>query len=157
MKTKKERLIGPGLLAALLLPVALVGLFYLVIQNRAWINGWVFGVMAPLEQALGRFWSRLPFWGGWVLTALFLAGSVVWIIWTAVDGIRRRSGRRTLRRVLAFASAWLWLWCGLCWLWNGAYYADTFAQRAGLETAALFGGRAGFRHGLFCQAGGRPV
>lgn len=135
MKTKKERLIGPGLLAALLLPLVLVGLFYLVIQNRAWINGWVFGVMAPLEQALGRFWSLLPFSVAEVLTALFLTGSVVWIIWTTVDGIRRRSGRRTLRRVLALASAWLWLWCGLCWLWNGAYYADTFAQRAGLETS----------------------
>ena len=135
MKTKKEQLIGLGLLAALLLPLALVGLFYLVIQNQAWINGWVFGVMAPLEQTLGRFWSLLPFSVAEVLTALFLAGSVVWIIWTAVDGIRRRSGRRTLRRVLALASAWLWLWCGLCWLWNGADYADPFAQRAGLETS----------------------
>ena len=77
MKTKKERLIGPGLLAALLLPLALVGLFYLVIQNQAWINGWVFGVMAPLEQTLGRFWSLLPFSVAEVLTALFLAGSVV--------------------------------------------------------------------------------
>ncbi len=43
MKTKKERLIGPGLLAALLLPLVLVGLFYLVIQNKAWINGWCLG------------------------------------------------------------------------------------------------------------------
>ena len=135
MKTKKERLMGPGLLAALLLPLALVGLFYLAIQNKAWINGWVFGVMAPLEQALGRFWALLPFSVAEVLTALFLAWNVVWVLWTAVSGIRRRNGRQALRRVLALAAAWLWLWCGLCWLWNGAYYADTFAQRAGLETA----------------------
>lgn len=134
MKTGKERLLGAGLLTALLLPLALVGLFYLVIRNQEWINSWVFGVMAPLEQALGRFWALLPFSVAEVLTALFLAGNVLWIIWTVVEGIRRRDGRRALRRVLALAVAWLWLWCGLCWMWNGAYYADTFAQRAGLET-----------------------
>ena len=142
MKTKKERLIGPGLLAALLLPLVLVGLFYLVIQNRAWINGWVFGVMAPLEQALGRFWSLLPFSVAEVLTALFLTGSVVWSIWTAGAGPCLRLALAVVRPVLALERGLLRRY--LC-----------PARRAG--DVALFGGRAGFRHGLFCQAGGRPV
>lgn len=134
MKTKNEWRLGAGLLAAQLLPLGLVGLFYLVIQRQSWIDGWVFGVMAPLEQAMGRFWALFPFSVAEVLTVLFLAGNVLWLMWTVVDGIRRRNGGQALRRVLALAAAWLWLWCGLCWLWNGAYYAKSFAQRAGLET-----------------------
>ena len=54
MKTKNEWRLGAGLLAAQLLPLGLVGLFYLVIQRQSWIDGWVFGVMAPLEQAMGH-------------------------------------------------------------------------------------------------------
>ena len=34
----------------------------------------------------------------------------------------------------ALGAAWLWLWAGLCWLWNAAYYVPSFAQREGLET-----------------------
>ena len=39
-----------------------------------------------------------------------------------------------LRRLAALGAGWLWLWAGLCWLWNAAYYVPTFAQREGLET-----------------------
>ena len=39
-----------------------------------------------------------------------------------------------MRRLLALGAVWLWLWAGLCWLWNAAYYVPSFAQREGLET-----------------------
>ena len=133
MKLHSKKIASPGLLAALVLPVVLLAAFRLARSSRNFLNGWVFGVVAPLEQALGRFWALLPFSVAEALTVLFLVGNAVWLIWTAAEGIRRRDMRRTLRRMLALSAAWLWLWCGLCWLWNGAYYADTFAQRAGLE------------------------
>ena len=132
----KKKIFTPGLAAALVLPVLLLAAFRLARSSRTFINGWVFGVAAPLEQAMGCFWSLLPFSAAELLTALFLAGNAAWLVWTAVRGVRGAGWRQVLRRLLALAAAWLWLWCGLCWLWNGAYYADTFAQRAGLETGA---------------------
>lgn len=134
VKTKSKKWLSKRLLTALVLPVGLIGLFYAVIGRKAWINRWVYGVMAPVEQWLGRFWAWAPFSVAEVLAALFLAGSVLWLLWTGIDGARRRDGRKALNRILVLAAAWLWLWCGLCWFWNGAYYADTFAQRAGLKT-----------------------
>ena len=127
-------ILSRGLLAALILPALLLALFRLVRGSRSFLNGWVFGVAAPMEQALGRFWALLPFSAAELLTALFLAGNLLWLMRLVWRGIRDRRWRPALRRLLALAAAWLWLWCGLCWLWNAAYYADTFAQRAGLET-----------------------
>ena len=134
-ESSKKKIASPGLLAALGLPVLLLIAFRLAQSSRSFLNGWVFGVAAPVEQALGRFWALLPFSAAEVLTALFLAGNLAWLVRTAVKGFRERAWQPALRRLLALGAAWLWLWCGLCWLWNAAYYADTFAQRAGLETA----------------------
>lgn len=116
------------------LPLALIALFEGYKGNREWMDGWVFGVMAPAEQALGRLWSHLPFSAAEVLTALFLGGSALWLIRAAVLLARRREGRAFLRRLLAFGGAVLWLLAAVCWMWNAAYYASNFSQRSGLAT-----------------------
>ena len=134
MKRENRTIIWWLLPVLLVVPISLVGLFYLLQDNRELMNTWVFGVMAPLEQALGRLWSWAPFSVAEVLAAISLAGSLGWLIWSGVGWIRSRNWQRGVRRLLALAAVWLWLWCGLCWLWNAAYYADTFAQRSGLES-----------------------
>ena len=75
--------------AALVLPLFLVALFEGLKGNKALMDGWVSGVMAPVEQFLGRLWSVFPFSVAEVLTALVLAGSVFWIIRAVVLVIRR--------------------------------------------------------------------
>ena len=120
-------------LGAMTIPLALVVLFQLMKGNSALMAGWVFGVMAPLERALGRMWSVFPFSVAEALTALFLAGCAVWLVRAGILLFRHRAPRPFLHRLLALASVWLWLWAGLCWLWNAAYYAPSFAQREGLE------------------------
>lgn len=122
-------------LGAITIPLALVILFEALKDRQPLMTGWVFGVMAPLEQLLGRMFSLFPFSAAEGLAALFLIGCVVWLVRAVVCLFRQRAPLPFLRRILALASAWLWLWAGLCWLWNAAYYVPTFAQREGLDTA----------------------
>lgn len=122
-------------LGAVTVPLALVILFELLKGRQNIMSAWVFGVMAPLERALGRLWSLFPFSAAEVLAALFLTGCVIWLIRAIILVFRQRAPLPFLRRVTALISAWLWLWAGLCWLWNAAYYVPAFAQREGLSTA----------------------
>ena len=118
----------------LILPALLVLLFERLKGQKALMDGWVSGFMAPAEQFLGRVWSLLPWFSvAEVLTALLLAGSAVWLIRAVVLLVRERAGRRFLRRLLAFASALLWLWAAVSWMWNAAYYASSFQERSGLK------------------------
>ena len=133
MNVKEKKTISVGLIAAILLPLVLIGLFFLTRRSRAVMDLWVFSILRPVAQAVGRLWSVVPFSGMEVLIVLCLAGSVLWLIRGLVLVIGQRDGRAFLRRILALAAVWLWLWCGLCWLWNVAYYASTFTQRSGLS------------------------
>ena len=117
------------------LPLALVILFELSKGNQGIMSGWVWFVMAPLEQALGRLWSVFPFSAAEVLTALFLVSCVVWAARAVVLVFRQKAPLVFLRRLVALASVWLWLWAGLGWFWNAAFYIPSFAQREGLSAA----------------------
>ncbi len=133
MKTKTKGTISWGLVAALSLPVGLLALFGLLKGNRAVMDVWVFGVMAPVEQGLGRIWSVVPFSGMELLILVAGLGSVFWLIRAVVLAWRERGGRLLFRRLLTLAAVWLWLLAGLDWMWNAAYYASTFTERSGLE------------------------
>ena len=50
---RKNRMLA----AALLVPVFLMLLFAQLRDNRAIMDGWVYGIMGPVEQMLGRLWS----------------------------------------------------------------------------------------------------
>ena len=119
--------------AALILPAMLTALFYLLRDSRSAMDLWVYGVAAPVEQALGRLWALVPFSGMELLIALFVLGNLYWLVRTAVLAVRSRKAGPLVRRLLALGAVWLWLWCAFCWLWNAACYASTFAQRSGLE------------------------
>ena len=126
-----KRLLLPGMI---LLPVLLIVLFEAMKEQKSWMDRWVSGVMAPVEQALGRICALLPWISvAEVLTALFLLGSVFWLIRAAVLLARERAAGRFLRRLLAFASAVLWLWAAVSWMWNAAYYASSVQEKSGLE------------------------
>lgn len=136
METKKKNLnkVWPQL-GALAIPLALVILFELLKGRQGLMSAWVFGVMAPLERAFSRLWSVFPFSVAEVLAALFLVGCAVWLVRATVLVCRQKAPLPFLRRLFALASAWLWLWAGLCWLWNAAYYVPTFSQREGLAAS----------------------
>lgn len=137
METKKKPLRAPRLwlwLGSLTIPLALIILFETLKTSQALMSAWVFGLMAPAERFLGRMWSVFPFSVAEVLAALFLAGCVIWLVRAMALVVRQKAPLPFLRRLSALGAAWLWLWAGLCWLWNAAYYTPTFAQREGLNT-----------------------
>ena len=137
METKKKPLRAPRLwlwLGSLTIPLALIILFETLKTSQALMSAWVFGLMAPAERFLGRMWSVFPFSVAEVLAALFLAGCVIWLVRAMALVVRQKAPLPFLRRLSALGAAWLWLWAGLCWLWNAAYYVPSFAQREGLET-----------------------
>ncbi|MCI9155979.1 MAG: DUF3810 domain-containing protein [Lawsonibacter sp.] len=123
-----------AMIGAVSIPLALVILFEALKDRQTIMSAWVFGVMAPTERFLGRIWSFLPFSAAEALTALFLTGCVIWLIRAVVLAVRHRAPLPFLRRLVTLGAAWLWLWAGLCWLWNAAYYVPSFAQRESLET-----------------------
>ncbi len=133
MEVKDRKKIRLALPVLLVLPLLLCGLFALLKGDRAAMDGWVYGVMGPMEQLWGRFWGLFPFSAAELLTAALLLGSLVWLIRALVLAARRREGRALLRRLLALAAVWLWVLAGIDWLWNAAYYASSFSQRSGLE------------------------
>ncbi len=135
MEVKTKKRIHLALPILLILPLLLCGLFALMKGNRAFMDRWVFGVLAPVEQFLGRLWSLFPFSVAEVFTALLLLGSAGWLLRALAFALLGREGRPLLRRLLTLAAVWLWVLAGLNWLWNAAYYASTFSQRSGLETA----------------------
>lgn len=132
MKTETKRNRSLGRWMALLLPLALTGLFYLLRENRAAMDWWVFQILRPAAQGMGRLWAVVPFSGMELVIALFLLGNLAWLIRAVIFVVRGGKWHIFGRRMLALAAAWAWAWCGLCWLWNVTYYASTFTQRSGL-------------------------
>ncbi|WP_160634455.1 DUF3810 domain-containing protein [Pseudoflavonifractor sp. 60] len=136
MKTRNHPMNPTWLwLGAITLPAALIILFEAVKENQPLMTVWVFRIMAPVERFLGRLWSLVPCSAAEALTALFLVGNVIFLARAVVLLWRKRAALPFLRRLWALGAAWLWLWAGLCWMWNAAYYVPSFAQREGLESA----------------------
>lgn len=133
MKCRTKRPVG--LVCALVLPLLFMGLFHLLKGSRAVMDAWVFGVMGPAEQFLGRLWSVFPFSVAEVLAAVFLLGGALWLVLCVVQLLRGRIGAFA-RRLMAFGAVCLWLLAGLDWLWNAGYYASDLSQRMGLEADA---------------------
>lgn len=119
---------------AVLLPLALICLFELLHSRQELLSAWVFGVMAPLEQQLGRLTALVPFSVGEVLLLLFLVFCLIWLVRAVVLLVRGQGVLSFLRRLCALGAVFLWIWAGVCWLWNAAYYIPSFSQRSGLET-----------------------
>ena len=132
----KKKPVWP-LVVMTVLPLGLVGVFYLLRGNRAVMDTWVFSVLAPVAQFMGRLWGWVPVSGMELMIVAAVLASLICLVRAVVLLVRERRGCTFLRRLIALGAAWLWAWCGLCWLWNVTYYASTFSQRSGL-TAELY-------------------
>ena len=123
------------LLLPLLPPVLLTALFYALQDNKALMTAWVRNILAPFIQTVGRFWAFFPFSVAELLAALFLVGSVVWLVRAVVLLLKKWEGKAFVRRMLAYLTLLCWLWCAFCWMWNCTYRAVGFAEEYGLSKA----------------------
>ena len=126
---KSRRLLLPILLA---LPLLLLGLFFLLRGSQSVMDAWVFRILAPAAQALGRLCSHVPFSVVELLITALIAGSLIWLIYAVVRFCRQKTGTAFLRRILVLVTVWLWGLAAFYWMWNAVYYAQTFSQRTGL-------------------------
>lgn len=134
-KPAKKRILLPAILRwlpALGLPGGLIGLFYLLREDQALMDAWVGKVMAPAEQFLGRLWSVFPFSAAEILVTAAITGCVLWFARAVVLLVRQRKPWAFVRRLIALSAVFVWIWAGLCWMWNPSYYASDFAQKSGL-------------------------
>lgn len=118
---------------AFLPPVIFILLFYILRKNSALINFWVFRCMAPLMQTIGRFWGLFPFSVAECIIAAVLVFMVCCLGYSLFTSIAHRSLFPLRRGIALLLCLVLWLWSGLCWLWNCTYYADNFSTRSGLH------------------------
>ena len=121
---------------ALVLPVVLMFLFRVLKEYPGAMDWWVFGVMGPVQQGLGRMFARVSVSVAELMAAALLVWVCIWLIGAVVQLVRRRAWGRFVRRLLVLLAVWLWLLAGLNWLWNATYYASDFTRRSGLEAQA---------------------
>jgi nicotinate-nucleotide adenylyltransferase len=69
------------------------------------MDRWVFGVLAPTEQFLGRLWALIPFSVAEVLTAAVLVSAAAWLFRALFKLVRERSVGAFLRRLLILGGA----------------------------------------------------
>lgn len=119
---------------ALIVPCMGILLFYLLRTVRPLMNGWVSGVMAPLEQFWGKIWAVFPFSVAEIFIALLIVAVILWLMRAILLLLLQRQGRAFFRRTAAVLSVFAWVWCLLCWLWNVGYYADSFTEKSGLTS-----------------------
>ena len=119
-------------LAGLAGAAAALGLFYAARDNRPAMDWWVNAVSMPVKRALGAVCDPLPFSvceaGATVLIAgaLALLGRAVWL---ACHGRPAALGAWALHLAVLV----LWGYVGVCALWGTQYYAERFAEKAGMS------------------------
>ena len=119
-------------LAGLAGAAAALGLFYAARGSRPAMDWWVDAVSMPVKRALGALCDPLPFSvceaGATVLIAgaLALLGRAVWL---ACHGRPAALGAWALHLAVLV----LWGYVGVCALWGTQYYAESFAEKAGMS------------------------
>lgn len=123
-----------GLHIWLLVNVILLALFAALRGRRAVMNAVSNYFSMPLERALGRLWSLVPFSGMELCYAVAVIGCIVFAVGSVLRICRAEYKREVAyRRVLILANAVLSLLAAFCVLWGVNYYADDFCDKSGIS------------------------
>ena len=133
ISSRLKRRFHPLLTAALLIPLLLLLLFFLLRNNHAFMDFWVFRILAPYAQFLGRLCSVFPFSVVELLITAAIAGSLFWLGHIIYKVLRTHDLGCCVLRLLRLGALWLWVLAIFYWQWNAVYYASTFSQRSGLS------------------------
>ncbi len=117
------------------LPILLSVLFYSLRGNRAFMDGWVNNILAPIAQTLGGFWGILPFSVGELLIIAAVVGVPVFLVQKLYLTVVRGTVRPFIEACFSVLVGGLWILVALNWMWNVTYYATGFTEKSGLDTA----------------------
>ena len=132
MKTESKNKLKWGLPVAVAVPGMLIVLFEILKTRRGVMDFWVNNILAPVAQFMGRFWAILPVSAMEICIVLIVVWILAWSMRALFLFCRTKELKCFVRRVVVLAAVGLWLWCGVCWLWNVTYHAASFSERSGL-------------------------
>ena len=111
-------------------------LFWAARSSRPAMNFWVDRVSMPVKRGLGAVTNPLPFSVCEAGATLLILGALVFLVravWQAFHGCPAALGAWALH-----LAVWLvWIYVGVCALWGTQYYADSFAEKAGMTGAGV--------------------
>ena len=117
----------------LLADLALVVLFLLTRNNRAWMNALTTHVTEPLKHAVARVTYLVDFSVAEVLCVAAAVAAVLWVVYTIYRIVRSAHKWQALYvGVLGAACAALTIYVGMTLLWGVNYYTDSFQDKSGI-------------------------
>ena len=117
----------------LLVDLVLLALFFLLSFQHNLMNALSGLVSMPVERALGRAWSLVPFSGAELCYALAAAFLVGYLVFSLVRVARAEYKREELyRRFLFLLDLLLTLYLVFCLLWGVNFYTDDFCDKSGI-------------------------
>ena len=121
-------------IAAAILPLALLCVFYVLSSNREVMNSVQDKFSTPALRFLGKTFSavNLSVLELFITFALIAAVVFVFRLIFSLLSLRRAKILILLRFALILITILAWIWNGYCWLWNSGYYADRFCDKAGI-------------------------
>ncbi|MBQ9459700.1 MAG: DUF3810 domain-containing protein [Oscillospiraceae bacterium] len=122
-----------GLHIWLAVNAAALVLFVVFRTHRSVMNAVANGFSMPLERALGRMWSFVPFSVAELCYAAAVIGLAVFLVRSVVLVCRAEYKREALyRRAMTLLNLVLSVLAAFCLFWGVNFYADDFCDRSGL-------------------------
>lgn len=117
----------------LLVNLALIAGFFLCSAHADWMTRLAEGVSMPVERALGRLWSLVPFSGAELCYVLALAAAALYVVF-AVFAVARAEYKwdALYRRCMIAVNVALSLYAAFCLLWGVNFYAADFCDKSGI-------------------------
>ena len=125
-------------IAICVLPVVLIGLFYLLRNSRVAMDWTTMYISLPIRRIFGLLSSIYPFSVMEVLATFLIFFFIYYVIRAIVVTSRRREKWKLLgKRLLPLLIIALYLWSAFSWLWSSGLHATGFAERYGLSSDGI--------------------
>lgn len=119
----------------LLVNLVWLAVYFLIRQNRGWMNAVSAHITTPLRHAFGRLCYRTDASVMEWLCVLAVLAAAAYVIWNGIVIFfaRGQRGRQTYASLLGAVCIGLTVYASLCFLWGMDSYTDSFQDRSGLR------------------------
>lgn len=116
----------------------LLGVYVLLRRSERSMTALSEGFVRPLHRFLTRVTGVLPFSMAEVLIVCLVLCALAFLIYSLLRIFRRQERLKTVYRfVLTCLTAFLWIYCGFCFLWGVYYYTSDFEAKSGIQAEPL--------------------
>ena len=124
--------------ALTLASLAVIGAYFALRGNFPLMTWMSECIVRPWHRFFGRLFNALPFSVAGVLIAALVLGCLAYIVYSAVQAVRRGGvGRRMYLLVITAVGLTALIYAGFCLLWGVYYYTSDFEDQSGIYAAPL--------------------